>query len=58
MEPTLVEPRLKFFKFDLRIHSFKYLSLPALGCKDIGIKISEFVAKRLNSFRRNELISN
>ena len=33
------------FHLSNRIHSFKYLKSSSLGCKDIRIKKSEFVAK-------------
>ncbi len=38
-EPTVV------YVWSIRIHSLKYLRSAALGCKDIGIRKSEFVAK-------------
>ena len=31
--------------WSIRIHSLKYLKSTTLGCKDIGIRKSEFVAK-------------
>ena len=40
--------KLWYFKLillELQIHSLKYIRFRTLGCKDIGIRKSEFVAK-------------